>query len=251
MPSTASASAPAPAAAGSCARGGELVPGRERHQRREIDARLAEPRDEGLQPRAPLGERTLAQVLVAIDQQIVGAQMRGKLGQQLGVDGLAVEPLLQHVEALHAAVAHDQQFAVDRAGQPQRVDQVREAARNVLAGARIEPRDERAVLVRARRPPARGCRPISIRAMKSFGSSAREIALLDRVREHRGPERRRIAAGRLVGAAFEPGEQFGIGRLQPRPDQLDLLRVLVAERRGGGLGEPRGDADAQARRSRA
>ncbi len=71
------------------------------------------------QPRAPLRERTLAQVFLAFDQKIVGAQMRGKFRQQLGVDGFAVEPLLQHVEALHAAVAHDQELAVDRAGQPQ------------------------------------------------------------------------------------------------------------------------------------
>ena len=67
------------------------------------------------QPRAPLGERQLAQVLAAFDQQIVGAQMRGKFRQQLRRHGLAVEPLLQHVERLHAAVAHDQQLAVDRA----------------------------------------------------------------------------------------------------------------------------------------
>ena len=97
------------------ARGGQLVPGGERHQRREVDARLVQARDEGFEPRAALGERALAQVLVAVDQQIVGAQMRRKFGQQLGVDGLAVEPLLQHVEALHPAFAHDQQFAVDRA----------------------------------------------------------------------------------------------------------------------------------------
>ena len=51
--------------------------------------------------------------------------MRRKLGEQLGGDGLAVEPLLQHVEALHAAVAHDQQLAVDRAGQPQRLERDR------------------------------------------------------------------------------------------------------------------------------
>ena len=60
------------------ARGGEFVPGGEWHQRREIDARIVEPRDECFEPRAPLGERQLAQILVAVDQQIVGAQMRGK-----------------------------------------------------------------------------------------------------------------------------------------------------------------------------
>ena len=91
------------------ARGGELVPGRERDQRREIDARLVEPRDEGFEPRAALRERQLAQILVAVDEKIVGAQMRGKFGDQLRRDGFAVEPLLQHVEALHAALAQDQQ----------------------------------------------------------------------------------------------------------------------------------------------
>ena len=45
-----------------------------------IDARIVEPRDEGFEPRAPLGERQFAQVLVAVDQKIVGAQMRGKFG---------------------------------------------------------------------------------------------------------------------------------------------------------------------------
>ena len=83
--------------------------------------------DERLEPRAALRERQLAQVFVAVDQQIVGAQMRRKFHQQLRRDGLAVEPLLQHVEGLHAAVAQDQQFAVDRAGQMQRVDQIGKA----------------------------------------------------------------------------------------------------------------------------
>jgi len=33
---------------------------------------------------------------------------------QLRRDRFAVQPLLQHVETLHATVAHHQQFAVDR-----------------------------------------------------------------------------------------------------------------------------------------
>ena len=74
------------------------------------------------------GERQFAQIVVAVDQQIVGAQMRRKFREQLGADGLAIEPLLQHVEALHPAVAHDQQFAVDRRREPQRVDQIGKAA---------------------------------------------------------------------------------------------------------------------------
>ena len=73
-----------------------------------------------------------------------------------------------------------------------------------------------------------------------------EIAVLDRMRQHRRPERRRIALAGLSRAAFEPGEQLDVGRREPGPEQLDLVRLLVAERGGRGLGEPRRDADAQA-----
>ena len=52
-------------------------------QRREIDARIVELRDERFQPRAALGERPLAQVLLAVDQQVVGAQMRGNSASSL------------------------------------------------------------------------------------------------------------------------------------------------------------------------
>ena len=83
MPSTASASAPAPAAAGSFRAAASVVPGRKRNERREIDARLVEPRNEIFEPRATLGERQLAQILLAVGEQIVGAQMHRKLRHQL------------------------------------------------------------------------------------------------------------------------------------------------------------------------
>ena len=123
-----------------CARRVEVVPGRKRHQRREIDARFGEPRDERFKPLAPPGERQLAQILRAVGQQIVSAQMRGKFGHQLCRDGLAVEPLLQHVEGLHALLAHDQKLAINRARKPQRVDEIGKTLGNIFAGARIEPR---------------------------------------------------------------------------------------------------------------
>ncbi len=44
--------------------------------------------------------------------------MRREIGDQLGRHGLAVEPLLQDVEALHPAFAQYQQFAVDGAVEP-------------------------------------------------------------------------------------------------------------------------------------
>src|SRR6185437_8596909 len=71
-----------------------------------------------------------------------------------------------------------------------------------------------------------------------------EIGVLDGMREHWRPERRRIARRRLLRAAFEPGEQLGVGRRQPGPQQFDLVRLFLAKRGHGGLGEPRRYADA-------
>ena len=109
--------------------------------------------------------------------------------------GLAVEPLLQHVERLHAALAHDQQLAVDaRRRSASASSEIGKALRDILAGARIEPRHHARRPRACRRPPARGCRPISIRPMKSAGSSAARSGLLDRMRQHRRAERRRDRA---------------------------------------------------------
>ena len=136
-------------------------------------------------------------------------------------------------------------------GNAQRLDQIGKAARNILAGARIEPRNRLAVLAGAGDrldadavpfPFAEEIASARARSRSPSSSACASIA------------GRKGAGSRLdglLGAAFEPGEQLGIGRLQAGPDQLDLLRILVAERGGRGLGEPRRDADAQVRRSRA
>ena len=71
----------------------------------------------------------------------------------------------------------------------------------------------------------------------------RKVGVLDRVRQHHRPERRGDAVDRFFGAAFEPCEQIEIWRRETWPDQFDIVRVLVAERRRRGLGEPRGHAD--------
>ena len=61
--------------------------------------------------------------------------MRGKFRHELSGDGFAIKPLLQNVEGLHPAIAHDQKLAVDSAGQAQRVKEIGKAFRNFLAGA--------------------------------------------------------------------------------------------------------------------
>src|SRR6185369_1145916 len=103
-------------------RGRQFVPGVERYQRRDVDPRLIELADQPFQPRAALRERQLAQVLAILGEQVVGAQMRGEFLQQLRIHGFAVEPLLQHVERLYASIAQDQQLAVDRTVEFERVN---------------------------------------------------------------------------------------------------------------------------------
>ncbi len=142
--------------------------------------------------------------------------MRGKLGQELGRDGLAVEPLLQHVEGLHAALAHDQQFAVDRA--------VEAAAPRPGRGS--SPRCPRRCANRAgdcRVPSSRG-RPTACTRMpshfhsarKSAGSSAAKSASSIACASIAGRNGAGSLRRRLVGAAFEPGEQLDIGRRAAR-----------------------------------
>jgi hypothetical protein len=185
----------------------QLVPAAKRNERRQIDPVIVEPRDEAFEPGAALGKRPLAQILLAIGQQIVGAQMRRKFRHQLGRDGFAVKPLLQHVEHLHPAVAHDQEFAVDRARQAQRLKEIGKTFRYFLAGARIKPGNKPAVGFAVSAGHRLNANTVPFPLGRKVGRIERhEVGIVERMRQHRRPERRRIAADRLVGAALQPGE---------------------------------------------
>ena len=203
-----------------------------------------EARDQRLEAAAALGERQRAHILLALGEKIVDAQMRRIVGEELWSDALPVEALLQHVEALHAALAQDQELAVERALEVERLDEVREGAGHVLAGARIDAAGEPPV-----RAPAAGrleadAVPFPL-GHEVGGIELGEVLLLERVREHRRPERRRVARFRPRRPALDPGEQLTVRRLEPMPDMLDLVRRDVAEARDRGLRQPRRDADAQ------
>ena len=180
--------------------------------------------DEGFEPRAALGEGQVAQVFVALGEEVVDAQMGREIGDQLRRHGLAVEALLKDVEALHAAVAHDQQFAVDarprsrapRRDRGRRARRPRRCANRCAATERPSP---------AR--PATACRRMPSHfhsAKKSAGVELFEILLLDRMRQHRRPERRRVAGFGLRPAPSTQANSVLVGRLEAVPDQLDLVR---------------------------
>ena len=244
QPSIASASGPAPTEAGSARAAARSSQDRERHHGREVDARIVEARDERLQAPAPLGKGQGAQVLVALGQDVVDAQMRRKIGDQLRGHGLPVQALLQHVEALHPSVAHDQQLAVDGALEIQRLDEIGKGAGDILAGAGIDPPHRAPVAAVAGDGLEADAVPFPL-GQEFGGVELREILVLQRMREHGRAKRRRIAGFGLRPAPLDPGEQVLVGRLQPMPDQLDLVGLEPAELGDGGLGEPRRDADPQ------
>src|SRR6202040_4050750 len=116
------------------------------NDRGRIDARIAEPADQRFQARAPLDERAVTHVAFIVEKKIIGAQMRGKLTVHFRRDGLAVEALLQRIERLHVALAHDQQLSIDRTVEGECLREIRKAVRDVLAGASIEPSNTLAIL---------------------------------------------------------------------------------------------------------
>ena len=233
------------AGAGTCrigARRLQRVPAVEGNCWRQVDAGIVELCDESFELCAALGEGQFAKIIVSVAEQIVGAQMDRKILHQLRRDDLAVQTLLKNVEGLHPAVAQHQQLTVDRARQMQRRQQVRKAFGDVLAGARIEPRDHFAMLVTAAHRLNTDAVPFPF-GDEIGGVEIGKIGVLDGMRQHHRPERRRIEIDRLVGAALQPREQIEVGRRKAWPHQFDIVGILVAERGRRGLGETRGNAD--------
>ena len=187
--------------------------------------------------------RQLAQVLVAVEQDVVEAD-EGRVGaEHLLADVLAPKPLLQRVEACRGAAmnvgdalvrsAH-QQLAVEHAGRPKRRGDIGEAARNVVAGAAVEPRLSAGVDQLDADPVPFPLGGIIVE---------RDLGVVERMGEHERAEHRHVADGRLLGAPLRPVEQLGERRLEAVPhllDRLDLEPERIGQRL---LGQPRADPD--------
>ena len=172
---------------------GEVVAGREGQERREVDARRVEGRDQGFERGAALGEGERAQVAVPELQQVVGAQVRRVAAQVGGRDRLAVQPLLQVGEAgdrrrRPAGGRAARRRARRRRSAPRRGRGRRRRCRRRCAS--------RAGGGRPRRRPGRGCRPTSIRRRSRRGRGGRGRRPRARARASPGgTARRRPAPG--------------------------------------------------------
>ncbi len=245
----ASASWPAWKAAGIETDARQRVPIVEGHDRRQVDARVVEPRHEGFEPLPAISEREPAEVLPVRHEDVVGPHVDRVLRDRLGRNALAVQALLQAREGLHPAFDHDQQFAVERRRSPapvrQAVHQVRKAAGNVVAASRVEPLRRPAVALDARDGLDPDAVPLPL-GRKVTGRQGGEILrLVDGVGQHGGAERGRIDRVRLRSFAGRIGEEGSIGRLQAVPDLLDVVGRVRPQRRHGGLGQTSRDADPQ------
>jgi hypothetical protein len=184
-----------------------------------------------------------ADILLAVEQEVVGADEGRILLLHLRRHGLAVEALLQVGEGAGRAVgaggAADQQLAVDDAVEADGIDDIGKGGRDVVAGARID----LAGIAGARQLHADAV-PFPLGGVIGRIEPC-QIALLDRIGEHDGMEDRRRRQRRLAAPALQPGKQALVGRLQPVPECLDLGHVRAAELGQRLLGETGRDADAQ------
>ncbi len=220
------------------AQGGKLVPCREIEQGRKVDTRRVAAIRQPLQRRASVGEGQGAQVLPVPQQQVIGPQGRRVRLQHRGTYRLAVQALLQVAERGDIAAAPHEQFAVDRALEIERVEQVGKAGRDVLSGPCIK-----APLACLDRGLHADPVPLPL-GREIRGVELAQLVEIGRGRQHHRPERRTCGVDGLL-AAFEPGEQVFVWRGEAVPELFDLLDRNAAEFRQRQPGQPGRHADAQ------
>ena len=210
--------------------GRQIVPGFVWHDGRQSQSRAASARDQRLQPRPALAQRQRSKILSVFRQQVIGQHAGRVRRHQLGVHRLAVQPLLQVSERRRSSIADHQQFAVDRAFKLQPRHDIGKGAGDFVARPRVQATD--ASLPHRLHPDA---------VPLPFGGviSRRQLGEVHRLvygdgQHHRPETPGRIGAGPL-GAAFEPGEQVGVGRLDRVPHLLQIGHVDRRQRRPGRL----------------
>ena len=174
-------------------------------------------RDAALPARARRSiERQRAHILAAFDQQIVGAQMQREIPRAAWRHGLAVEPLLQHVEASARGPSRTTSNSPSIAHRSRSARPDRESCRRCprRCGSRAA---HRAAVGHRPQPPARGCRPISIRRRNPPGRARRDRSRRSRARASAG-ETARDRAFAACRRGLRARRTVEIGRRKPVPD---------------------------------
>ena len=217
----------------------QLIERGEPDQLRQIHPRRPRPRIPGLQPLPPRIERQRTHILGRLEQHVVEPDADRVIRHHARADHLAVQPLLQIGERRDLTIAHHQQFAIEHRMKIHRLEDFRKRAGNVLGAARIEP------------PAAFGRDKLHADAVPfPFGAPIRrlhpgKVRRLQRMRQHRRTEHRRL---RRIGprrALLQPREQRQIRRRQAVPHLLHIIGLDAADLRQRDLRQPRRDADAQ------
>ncbi|MNX84208.1 hypothetical protein D3C86_1159980 [compost metagenome] len=200
--------------------------------------------DDVRKPAAALQIGLRADIALAIEQQVIGADEGGIVVQHLCRHRLAVQPLLQVGKGAGEIVgprrAADQQLAIHHAFEIDRLEDIGKGAGNIVAGTGIEfscPTGAGQLHANAVPFPFRGIvgrvQPI-------------EIAIGHRRRQHHRVEDGWCRQHRPVRLALKPCEKRRIGRRQTVPEGLDLGDVFLRKIRQRLTRQPRRNADAQA-----
>ena len=193
---------------------------------------------------AALGEGQRAQVLGALEQQVVSADAGRDIPPASSASTrLAVQPLLQVGEGRDVAVADHQQFAIEHG--------VGTAAPRRSRGRRAEMSSPVRENSGAGRPPGdqldADAVPFPFGARSRRGRARRNRPSSSACASITGRKPGASRGSGVSAAAFQPGEQRQVGRgeRRARPPRSPATAWPDALRQRA-LGEPAGDADAQA-----
>ena len=198
-----------------------------------IKPRRVQIRCEQFQPVAPRGPWLTAQILRTVEQYVVQADKHRIFRLHCCRHILAPQSLLQRIEAgglttLH--VAAYQQFAVDHANSIERRRYFRERPRHLVAATAEQPR-----FAASRRNLDTDAIPFPL-GDKFIKMHA---AILKRVGEHEGAEKRAVGGIGSFGPPFAPGKKRGVRRAKRVPHLFDIIDGHAKGFPESGLGEPR------------
>ena len=190
-------------------------------------------RREPFKPVTPRGPWLAAHILRAVEQYVVQADKHRIFCLHCRRDILAPQPLLQRIEAGGLAALHfaaHQQFAVHNANAFERGRYFGERPRHFVTAAA-----EQAGFAAGRRNLDTDAIPFPL----SDKFIKMHAAILKRMREHEGPEKRAVGGIGPFGPPFAPRKKLGVRRAKRVPHLLNIIDGHAKGLAESGLGKTR------------